>query len=77
MKTDQLKKCKCIKSDDSYIFEENNLIKGDIYLYRKIKNYSIFTLNESLIDIINETEFNETFIDIQTERKLKLLKLKL
>lgn len=72
MKTDtkenQFKKCKCIKSDDF-------LIKDNIYLYRKIKNYSIFNLKEEIIDIINEKEFNESFIDLIEERKQKLLKL--
>ena len=64
----QFKKCKCIKSEDF-------LIKDNIYLYRKIKNYSIFNLKEEIIDIINEKEFNESFIDLIEERKQKLLKL--
>ena len=67
-----------------FIITYRKLYKNKIYNYQIVKekrpgfiyNYEIYELGTNqIIEIFSEEEFHKFFVDIQEERKLKLLKL--
>jgi hypothetical protein len=74
-----MKKCKCIKEDLSYVFDEDHLIKDSYYFYDfygRSSNFYIYKEeDDDYIHIFTKEKFDEFFIDIQEERKQKLKKI--